>query len=486
MADSVAEPDLPDAPEDVERDDDLDAPRVLPQMIDDVEAPDVPPDLELLHDDFRDGPRDNQIAAPPDEQAAAPRNEQAAGPRNEQAAGPRDVQVAGWRDERVERPREQPARPRGEQAAGLYDEQVAESRDEQVAAGRDRQFAAARDGQAAAVRGEQGAGPGDGQVVDPRDERGERPGGEQSAGARDEQVEGAYDEQGAGSRDERGDRGYGGEPWWMSAPDVKVAEGPVPGPPATLMDGGHASGPLPILPVQAPPPLPEHRVPDALTSGGWQVVPDGPVDGPAPPLPAPYEAKRRSRGGLLIGTALSAGICLLALIAAGVLYSRLDGDSASPPKLTRAIAIVPTAGGLTKSPEPAAATAAYPFVQAGVRAAGAELPRNVAAVYAGSPMAPQNVVFYGGTGDLGDPDAFLRKSRPSTAIATVKANPGRGGGQGVCGTFAVLADVHVYCAWATRTSFGVIADNAPTSAPDTAAMATLMAKMRADLEKKAS
>lgn len=363
MADSVAKPGLPDAPEDIDFDDDLDAPRVLPQMIDDVEAPDVPPDLELLPDDL---------------------------------------------------------------AEDLYDDFPEDLHDDM----------------------------------------------------RDDLPD--------GRRDEEIDEGYEGEPWWMSAPDVRVAEGPIPGPPATLMDGGHGSGPMPILPVQAPPPLPEHRVPDSQTSGGWQVVPDGPVEGSAPPLPAPYQPKQRGRGGLLIGTALSAGICLLALIAAGVLYTGMDGGSDSPPKLTRAIVIVPAAGGLTKSPEPAATTAAYPFIQAGVRAARAERPRNVAAVYSGVPMAPRNVVFYGGTGDLGNPEAFLRKSRPSTVIATVKANPGPGGGQGLCGTFAVLSDVHVYCAWATRTSFGIIADNAPTPVPDTAAMAVLMAKMRPDLEKKAS
>ncbi|MFI0454418.1 hypothetical protein [Actinomadura sp. 6N118] len=380
MADSVAKPGLPDAPEDIDfDDDDLDAPRVMPQMIDDIEAPDVPPDLELLPDDL---------------------------------------------------------------AEDLYDDFPEDLRDDLH----------------------------DDLRNDPHDDR------------RDGQAEGQRRE----LRDEEIDEGYEGEPWWMSAPDVRVAEGPIPGPPATLMDGGHGSGPMPVLPVQAPPPLPEHRVPDSQTSGGWQVVPDGPVEGPVPPLPAPYQPKQRSRGGLLIGTALSAGICLLALIAAGVLYTGMDGGSASPPKLTRAIVIVPVAGGLTKSPEPAATTAAYPFLQAGVRAAGAERPRNVAAVYSGVPMAPRNVVFYGGTGDLGSPEAFLRKSRPSTVIATVKANPGRGGGQGLCGTFAVLSDVHVYCAWATRTSFGIIADNAPTAAPDTAAMAVLMAQMRPDLEKKAS
>ncbi|KAB2339202.1 hypothetical protein [Actinomadura rudentiformis] len=387
MADSVAEPGLPDAPEDIDLDDDLDVPRVLPQMIDDVEAPDVPADLELLPDDL-----------------------------------PED----------------------------LYDDFPEDSLDDLHDDVRDD----LRDDHRGGLR----------------DERGERPRHEPAEGPRDREI----------------DEGYEGEPWWMSAPDVRVAEGPIPGPPSTVMDGGHASGPLPVLPIQAPPPLPEHRVPDSHTSGGWQVVPDGPVEDSVPPLPAPYQPKRRGRGGLLIGTALSAGICLLALIAAGVLYTRMDDGSGSSPKLTRAIAIVPVAGGLTKSPESAATTAAYPFIQAGVRAARAERPRNVAAVYAGVPMAPRNVVFYGGTGDLGDPEAFLRKSRPNTVIATVKANPGRGGGQGLCGTFAVLSDVHVYCAWATRTSFGIIADNAPTLAPDTAGMAVLMAKMRPDLEKKAS
>ncbi|MFG2003372.1 hypothetical protein ACGFNU_29855 [Spirillospora sp. NPDC048911] len=375
MADSVTEPGLPDAPEDIDRDDDLDAPRVLPQMIDDVEGPDVPPDLELLHDDMPDDLRDEF----PDD------------PR-------------GFADD-----------PRGDFRDGLRDD----------------------------------------------------------------------------LRDELGDDGYDGEPWWMSAPDVRAAEGPVSGPPGTLMDGGQVSGPLPILPVQAQPPRPDQRAGDARTSGGWQVVPDGPVDGPAPPLPVPYQPKQgksvksSGRGGLLIGTVLTAGIGLLVLVAAGVLYGGLDDGAPAPPKLTRAIVIAPVAGGLTKSPESAAMTAAYPFIQAGVRGAGAERPRNVAAVYAGTPMAPQNVVFYGGTGDLGDPDAFLKKSRPNTTIATVKANPGRGGGQAVCGTFAVLSDVHVYCAWATRVSFGVIADNAPTAAPDTAAMAALMARMRPELEKKA-
>ncbi|MEU5884481.1 hypothetical protein [Spirillospora sp. NPDC047279] len=336
MADSVAEPDLPDAPENVDLNgmpvDDLEIPRVLPQMIEDVDAPDVPPEFGLRHDDL------------------------------------------------------------------------------------------AEDGHAA-------------------------------------------------------------EPWWMAAPDVVV-------------DPAHSSGPLP---VQAPPPRPEDRVPgpatsggwqiipdgpvpDSLTSGGWQVVPDGPLRVPGPRLPAPYLPRQRGRGGLLIGSVLSAGICLLALLAAGVLYASLGGDEAPASKPNRMITNAAVAGGLTwNRDQNPAVSSAYPFVRAGVRAAAADRRGNVVRVYTGTAVTPRSVLFYGGTGTFGKPAEFLAKVRPSTTIASSGVPAGKGGGQAACGTFAVLSDVHVFCAWATSASFGIVADNAA----GTAAMADLMVNMRADLEKKA-
>ncbi|MGI5164246.1 hypothetical protein ACQEU3_07820 [Spirillospora sp. CA-253888] len=160
------------------------------------------------------------------------------------------------------------------------------------------------------------------------------------------------------------------------------------------------------------------------------------------------------------------------------------------------IAAVATTSGLHRDAGVPAASAAYPFVSAGVRAGGAQGVKEVVAVYSDAPTGMRSVLFMGGTGPVGDPAAFLTRIRPSTFIAADgTADAGKAGGKGdkagekaagktTCGTFAVLADVHAYCAWATEGSYGVVASNTPLLAPQPGALADLTRQMRADLEKR--
>jgi hypothetical protein len=311
------------------------------------------------------------------------------------------------------------------------------------------------------------------------------------------------------------DPGHG--PWWMQAPPEPMGSGGFPvvpddpsstggfpvmtddphtgGFPAVtdevLTSGGYpmpqeafTSGGYPIVPDGSLtsggyPTLP----PGSHTSGGYPVMPsDRPSDMPSD-RPSDRVGKKRSKAGVL-GAGFVTGVGLLIVLVAGYLIFRPTGAGPAPAHKNRVVAAAAVAGGLNKTAALPAATAAYPFVMAGVRAAGADRPSNAVGVYSAPLVGPQELLFVGGAADTGDPAAFVHKIKPSTVLTTTNAAPGKSGGQAVCGTFQVLSDVHVYCAWATRGSFGVIATNMPTPIPDTTGMAALMAKMRGDLDKR--
>ncbi|WP_146150303.1 hypothetical protein [Actinomadura rubrobrunea] len=283
------------------------------------------------------------------------------------------------------------------------------------------------------------------------------------------------------------------QPWWMQAP-AEAGTGPqrVPDLAGTAEDvstGPHAipmahgasvtSGAHPAV-TSGPHPAVTTGGHGAVTSGAHPVVSTG-------PQPAAAQAKGRTarRAGVILALAAAVGIVAALGVGAFMLNSgggtaqRTGGQKAPKHRVTAAA----SAGGLQRAPGLPAASAAYPFIAAAVRAGGAERPGNVSAVYADLPARTQNVVFIGGTGQIGDPAAFLRKARPSTVLTTREVRPGRGGGRGMCGTFAVLSDVHVYCSWATPSSFGFVASNLPTVGDEIPRMAELMRRMRADLEK---
>jgi hypothetical protein len=88
----------------------------------------------------------------------------------------------------------------------------------------------------------------------------------------------------------------------------------------------------------------------------------------------------------------------------------------------------------------------------------------------------QDVIFVGGTGDIGDPDTFIRSGRPTTNTnaSITDIDPG-GDGKGSCVELA--AGSLAYCMWATEHSFGIVTANKPATE-----VAGIMRRMRPDLE----
>ncbi|TDE25269.1 hypothetical protein [Actinomadura sp. 6K520] len=228
-------------------------------------------------------------------------------------------------------------------------------------------------------------------------------------------------------------------------------------------------------------------------TGPHGVVPDGTgplraVPGQAPPSTSPGGRKRLPWFVLCAGMALVAAGALVV----GMFVFRLDGEAGAGrdarttgvPASGKVIEAGGSAGGLAKDPlTPPQASAAYPFVAAAIRAAGVPVSARGEAVYGEEPARPVNVLFMGGTGPVGNPEAFLQKVQPTTFIAGQDADPGDRGGKAVCGTFAVLAEIHTFCAWATRDSYGVVASNRATLNPQFPLMADVMRRIRNDVEK---
>ncbi|RFS83227.1 hypothetical protein D0T12_24075 [Actinomadura spongiicola] len=279
-------------------------------------------------------------------------------------------------------------------------------------------------------------------------------------------------------------------PWWTA--DHGDGTGPhgmvpdVTGPQLVIgdMSGGYpvvpvaqgGTGPLPVMPGPPPhgPMLPGPTLPGAGRQG-----------------PPPRPARRRPLRVLLVAGAV---MVASAVLMAGVVAFRVEGGGDGGGRGTgttggvlasrKVIDAGAVAGGLRRdaltSPP---ASAAYPFVAGAIWATGVPVAERGQAVYAEGPGRPINLLFVGGTGPVGDPAAFLRRARPTTFIAGQGAEPGAQGGKAVCGTFAVLADTHTYCAWATEDSYGVVASNRPTLSPHFPLMAELMRRIRRDVER---
>ncbi|MFG2091204.1 MULTISPECIES: hypothetical protein [unclassified Spirillospora] len=231
-------------------------------------------------------------------------------------------------------------------------------------------------------------------------------------------------------------------------------------------------------------------------SGAHPVVPGGTgplpmAPGHAPPgAPAPARRRRLPRFLLVTGAAtVAAGVLMVGVLAfgmegAGTAGGEKDARTIGVPASGKVIVAGAMAGGLRKDALTAPqASAAYPFVAGAVEAAGIPVVKGGQAVYTEEPAGPVDVLFMGGTGPVGDPEAFLQKVQPTTFIAGQDADPGRKGGKAACGTFAVLADTHTFCAWATRDSFGVVASNRPALSPQFPLMADVMRRIRNDVEK---
>ncbi|WP_242893967.1 hypothetical protein [Actinomadura litoris] len=239
-------------------------------------------------------------------------------------------------------------------------------------------------------------------------------------------------------------------PWGASLPWWSVDQGGGTGP-QNVQDG---TGP--------------HAVPPPPNGTGPLPV------APQPPLPGAGPGERGPVPRVLLGAGV--GALLVVVLLAGVLAFRSNGGKKTGSEITaskRRITAVAVAGGLRRDGTAQPVTsAAYPFVAAAVKAGGVPVSKDGVAVYADAPGGPLNVLFMGGTGAVGDPVAFLRTIRPPTFIAAQSTGPGKEGGRALCGSFAVLAEVHVYCAWATKDSYGVVASNIAVRAAANATNAT--------------
>lgn len=285
---------------------------------------------------------------------------------------------------------------------------------------------------------------------------------------------------------------WGGKrPWWS-------ADSGGTGPLSSLGTGGHpmvgGSGAFPRVGTGGHPVVGTGGHPavgtgghPAVGTGGHPVVRDG--TGPLPPVPAAPAAGRRRRVPRLLlvaGAAVVAGVALMA----GALAFRTggggvqDAPTAALPAPKKVITAGAAAGGLHKDALTAPqASAAYPFVARAVEAGGVPAAQHGTAVYTAEPVRKLNVLFMGGTGAVGDPAAFLRKTRPTTFIWGQEVPLGGKGATAFCGTFAVLAETHTYCAWATRDSYGIVAANRPTVNPQFPLMTDVMGRIRKDVEK---
>ncbi|GAA1828147.1 hypothetical protein [Actinomadura chokoriensis] len=280
-------------------------------------------------------------------------------------------------------------------------------------------------------------------------------------------------------------------PWWSLDPGDGT--GPLPslggtgGHPMVGGTGGHpvvGSGAHPVVGSGAHPVIGTGGHP-VVGTGGHPVVGTGPL--PVAPGGAPAGARKRRVPRLLLvtGVAAAAAIALMA----GALAFRTGGGDAKDARTTalpaskKVIEAGPVAGGLHRdrltSPQ---ASAAYPFIAGAVEAGGVPVAKRGAAVYSEEPVRKLNVLFMGGTGPVGDPADFLQKVQPTTFIAGQDAEAGKGA-KAVCGTFAVLAETHTYCAWATRDSYGIVASNRPTLNPQFPLMADVMRRIRKDVER---
>ncbi|QKW37986.1 hypothetical protein HUT06_31585 [Actinomadura sp. NAK00032] len=222
-------------------------------------------------------------------------------------------------------------------------------------------------------------------------------------------------------------------------------------------------------------------------TGGHPVVRDG--TGPLPPLPAAPAPARRRRVPRLLLVGGAAAVAAVALMAGALAFRTGGGDAqdtptAALPASTKVITAGAAAGGLHRDALTAPkASAAYPFIAGAVEAGGVPAAKQGTAVYTAEPVRKLNVLFMGGTGAVGDPAAFLRKARPTTFIQGQDTAPGGKGAKAFCGTFAVLAETHTYCAWATRDSYGIVAANRATVHPQFPLMTDVMRRIRKDVER---
>lgn len=185
----------------------------------------------------------------------------------------------------------------------------------------------------------------------------------------------------------------------------------------------------------------------------------------------PQAPAGRSKTGLIIGL-LSGGLVLIIAIVVVVVVA--FGSK-------RYIVNTPSvAGGYQlKSPSDATTSTIMNAQRSAVRSTGAKIDTVVSGVYqdpSSASSTQQDVIFVGGTGDIGDPGTFIRSGRPTTntTASITDIDPG-GDGKGSCVELA--AGSLAYCMWATEHSFGIVTANKPATE-----VAGILRRMRPDLE----
>ncbi|MCW2904195.1 MAG: hypothetical protein JWO67_6460 [Streptosporangiaceae bacterium] len=205
-----------------------------------------------------------------------------------------------------------------------------------------------------------------------------------------------------------------------------------------------------------------------------------------------YPPPRKSSTGLILG--LVGGAVVLVVILVVVIAVVASGGKQYQ------IATPATAGGLPRdSSGESSLGSTITNLRSQVRSATNYKVTDVqTAVYKDSST---RYVFIGGTGNLGDPSAFVNGFRSSVSrsttggvTATVEEVDGGGAGKAVCATVRTTLSTTSFssavCAWATETSFGEIipipdTSSSPLSTPtskSSSEVATTMRSMRADIE----
>lgn len=274
--------------------------------------------------------------------------------------------------------------------------------------------------------------------------------------------------------------GQGGDPYGPPGPSPQPGYGPAPGGPAP---GGPApGGPVPGGPAPGGP-VPGGPVPPY--GGAPQPSPFGPG---VPPPPPP----RRGPGTGVILLLVGGGLVVVLILA--VAFFALGGER------DHTISTPPRAGGLARNTAAESELGTQITQQRSMlqRSAGYRLKDVKTAVYG---SGNNRWLFLGGTGDIEDPDEFVkgfRRSATSNNSSLVRTTVNElsdagGDGVGVCAeirsTVGTASYTTALCSWATKSSFGAVYPaperTSSLSAPPSFSasdVAEMMRRIRADVE----
>lgn len=173
----------------------------------------------------------------------------------------------------------------------------------------------------------------------------------------------------------------------------------------------------------------------------WQQPPPAPPQAPPP--------KTKSRTGLVLGL-VGGSLVVVLLLGAGAFF--VVGDGLAP---ERTITVVEQAGGLTRTDDAPADLGVYAHIASAVRAGDVELDSTATSVY--ETHGEDLLLFYGGTGNIGDPEEFLTTATPVTLRKTPVVTDADKDTKEACATYGPGDQELPYCAWATSNSFGFVA-----------------------------